>query len=77
MPMFRDTLKKNNMDFETEDCAIHLGCDSLEMFNELHDAIDRVLMKYYATKTLKSAPMDEETFKELEEAIDKMNGENK
>ena len=75
--MFRDTLKKNNMDFETEDCAIRLSCDSQKMFNELHEAIDRVLMKYYATPLLTSAPMDEKTFKELEEAIDKMNGENK
>lgn len=71
MPMYRDTLKQNNMNFETEDCAIYISCDKMEMFNELHDAIDRVLMKYYATKTLKSAPISAETVKELEEALNK------
>ena len=46
--MFRDTFK-HNMNFQTEDSTIFISCDSLEMFNELHDAVDGVLMKYYAT----------------------------
>lgn len=65
------------MQFETEDCQVFISCDKMEIFNELHDAIDRVLMKYYATPTLESTPIDSETVKELEKAIDKMNEENK
>lgn len=47
--MYRTTPNKNTIQFETEDCQIFISCDSLEMFNELHDAVDGVLMKYYAT----------------------------
>lgn len=74
MPMYRDTLK-NTMNFETEDCQVFISCDKMQLFNELHDAIDRVLMKYYGTQILESSPVDAKAVKELEEIIDKMNEE--
>ena len=75
MAIYRDSLKKHVMNFETENCAVYITADNLQVFNELHDAIDKVLMKYYATPTLESAPVDTETINELEEAIDKLNKE--
>lgn len=45
--------KENNMYIEKPDCIIQVSCDNLKMFNELHEAIDRVLMNYYTTPEIR------------------------
>ena len=46
--MMHHKLCENTMQLENDKCQIYVGCDDMEVFNELHEAIDEVLKKYYS-----------------------------
>ena len=41
---------KNTMSIDNGKCHIYIGCDDTEVFNELHETVDRILKKHYADK---------------------------
>ena len=73
--MYRIEPNKNTMQFETEDCQVFISCDKMQLFNELHGAIDTVLKRYYSPPTLDCADEpDDELYTQLKKHI---NGDDK
>jgi hypothetical protein len=56
---------KNTMSIDNGKCQIYIGCDDTEVFNELHETVDRVLKKHYAFQEDKTCQDDDITYEEI------------